>query len=162
MIFTDKSKFPPDAAEGSWRLDVVKDESQTRLLMWHVMTFALQGEDPLHQLLIGGLLHDTDALDEFQKPAFEIPLSVDILAAAEAQALSPRQTQALFQTFQFRASLIQGPPGTGKTLTAKAIVSVHERLLDAVSLLTAVTRQPGLDGATFASTWNSKSMWRET
>ena len=73
LTFKDTTRWPPDASDGSWRLDVQDEDHQTPNLMWHIWEFAKKSDDPLHQLIIGGLPHDGNGLDRIQKSLFCCP-----------------------------------------------------------------------------------------
>jgi len=138
LLFTAKTTFPEDAAEGKWTLDLVHNDSQVLQWLHHLKQFAMKSDEVLHKLVIDDLLCDPAALRAALLPPGVTPCRTEVQEAAAFHGLNDRQTEALWQVFQHRCSLIQGPPGTGKTRTATAIASLNESR-KRVTLLTSVT-----------------------
>ena len=138
LIFSERTTFPEDAAEGKWILDLVHNQLQASQLLRHLKDFALKSDDALHKLVVDDLLCDPEALHAAQLPPGPTACRKTVEEAVSVHGLNDRQTEALWQVFQHRCSLIQGPPGTGKTRTARAIACLNESC-KRFTLLTAVT-----------------------
>ena len=106
LIFTEKTIFPDDAAEGKWTLDLAHDQSQASQLLHHVKAFAQKPDDALHKLVVDDLLFDTETLQDAQQPPGPTPCRKDLDKAAAVHGLNGRQTEALWQVLQNRCSLI--------------------------------------------------------
>jgi hypothetical protein len=114
VIFTEKTIFPEDAAEGKWTLDLVHNQSQASQQLHHVQAFALKPDDALHKLVVDDLLHETEALQQAQQPPGPTSCRKDLNKAAAVHGLDVRQTEALWQVSQNRCSLIQRTSGHWK------------------------------------------------
>ena len=138
LYFTTKSRYPEDAEEGLWRLDVGINEHQVLDQLQCIKKFALNVASPLYSVIV-----QSSAPSPATMPLLPSWETLDHVLSQQPglQRLNAQQIAAVQMSLDHHVVLIQGPPGTGKTTTAAALMIVHamfvKRLLVVFSLVHA-------------------------
>ena len=146
LYFKTKSRYPEDAEEGLWRLDVGINEHQVSDQLHCIKKFARHAASPLYSIIV-----------QSSAPS---PATVSILPPWRSlhdvlqqepglPRLNAQQIAAVQMSLDNHVVLIQGPPGTGKTTTAAALMTVHAMFVQRI--LVASTLVPACESRCVAS-----------
>ena len=139
FYFDAGSTLPDDASTGVWRLDLGDDTFQINQMRRNVKAFAMNTQNPMHQLIVRDLQLNREALTTALLPLPHGHNRSALQVLAAKLGLNDKQSEALRQCIANKLNLIQGPPGTGKTLVAKAIACIVE-FAEGYTLLTAPSK----------------------
>ena len=122
LYFKTKSRYPEDAEEGLWRLDVGINEHQVSDQLHCIKMFARNVASPLYSVIVQSKAPSATTM-RLLPPWASLD---DVLSQQPGlQRLNAQQIAAVQMSLDHHVVLIQGPPGTGKTTTAAALMIVH-------------------------------------
>ena len=129
VYFKHKSRYPKDAEEGFWRLDLGINEVQVSEQLHCIKNFAQKVESPLYPIIVKSMMPSTATT--LIHPPLHVP---EVLLRLEpgCDRLNDQQRLAVKLSLEHHLLLIQGPPGTGKTTTATALMIVHARYVNRI------------------------------
>ena len=138
LFFKTNARYPEDAEEGHWRLDVGINEHQVSDQLHCIKKFAQNAASPLYSSIVESIAPSPATVPIL--PPWKSLLDV-LPQEPGLQKLNGEQIAAVQMSLDNHVVLIQGPPGTGKTTTAAALMTVHAmfvaRILVASTLVLA-------------------------